>query len=356
MSKSGKGSTSKGAARSVDLGWDETGPNLDSLFERSLSSLGTQPIAEGAAASPADSEPGQITEGARDLPLSLIDHNPYQARQAFSERSLQELADSILLHGVIEPIVVRPTDEPARRFQIVAGERRYRAALLAEQQTIPARIMKLDDTEAAIITTLENLQREDLDIEDEARQFAYVLEKTGMSQRALARKLGIDHRYVMRRVKLLERPDLMQAYRDGRMKLHDAVAMADLQLSDGEPAVELGAAGPAGTSAAQDQETDEFDLVEREDLAGYIVARNGRSLSSAQTGPRGTSAGVGTSVGTSGGRSRFRWRPLQQFYTWMGRTQVADIPPDERATVRAQLTEIKEALEKQLAEFEQITE
>lgn len=108
MSKSGKGSTSKGAARSVDLGWDETGPNLDSLFERSLSSPGTQPITEGAVASPADSEPWQITEGVRDLPLSLIDHNPYQARQAFSEWSIQELADSILLHGVIEPASSRP--------------------------------------------------------------------------------------------------------------------------------------------------------------------------------------------------------------------------------------------------------
>ncbi len=352
MSKSGKGNISKSAARSVDLGWDETGPNLDSLFERSLSTPGTQPIPEGAAISPADLELGQITQGARDLPLSLIDHNPYQARQAFREQGLQELADSILLHGVIEPIVVRPMGEPTGRFQIVAGERRYRAALIAEQQTIPARIMNLDDTEAAIITTLENLQREDLDIEDEARQFAYVLEKTGMSQRALARKLGIDHRYVMRRVKLLERPDLMQAYRDGRMKLHDAVAMADLPVDDGDQAVEPGAAGPAGTSADQDREQEEFDLVEREDLAGYIVARNGRTLGPAQTGPRGTSA----SVGTLGGKTKFRWRPLQQFYTWMGRTQVADIPPDERATVRAQLTEIKEALEKQLAELEQITE
>src|SRR5689334_400779 len=88
--------------------------------------------------------PGENLEGARLLPLDLIAHNPYQARQAFDLSALQELANSIAEHGVIEPVIVRRSDAAEERYEIVAGERRYRAAMLAEQEAIPARIMELD--------------------------------------------------------------------------------------------------------------------------------------------------------------------------------------------------------------------
>lgn len=280
--------------------------------------------------------PGSPLSGARDLPLTLIDHNPYQARQAFNPHSLEELANSIREQGVIEPIIVRPA---GARFEIVAGERRYRASLMAEQTTIPARIMELDDERAALITTLENLQREDLDIEDEARQFAYVLEKTGMSQRQLAKMLGKDHLYVARRVKLLKRPDLMAEYRAGRMRLHEAVSLVDMD-EDGSRGTNIeeedDSTGSPGTT--DDVEQGSFELVEREDLPGYIVKRGSARKENAGT--------------TNKGAARFRWRPLQQFHTWVERTHIKDVPPDERASVRAQLTQIKEALEKQLTELE----
>ena len=131
----------------------------------------------------ADDQPGMTMEGARLLPIDLVDHNPYQARQVFDVDALQELADSIREHGVIEPVIVRPSETHDGRYEIVAGERRYRAALQAEQESIPARIMQLDARQAAIVTALENLQREDLDIEDEARQFAYLCEALEVSQR-----------------------------------------------------------------------------------------------------------------------------------------------------------------------------
>lgn len=290
--------------------------------------------------------PGEPMQGARDLPMDAVEPNPFQSRQVFNMQGLEELAESIREYGVIEPIIVRQVGDI---FQIVAGERRYRASQMAEQRTIPARIMSLDDTKASLVTALENLQREDLDIEDEARQFAHVLTLTGMSQRALAKMLGKDHLYVSRRVKLLRRPDLMEEYRSGRMKLLEAVNLVDAgdEGDDGSPRTTLLSGDDVSTGIEEDAApwVDPFELVEREDMAGYVVRRGSGQNSGERTVPVAHKAGA-----------KFRWRPLQQFHTWVGRTNVEDIPADERATVCAQLTEIKEALEKQITQLAQMGE
>jgi len=286
---------------------------LLSFFERAALDAGDEPDA---------------TLEVKELRLDEIDPNPRQARQAFNVETLIELADSIREHGVIEPIVVRPT---GNRFEIVAGERRHRAAGMARLDTIPARIMHLDTEQAAIITALENLQREDLDIEDEARQFAYLLEITGLSQRKLAEKLGVNYNYLSRRVRLLKRPDLLEMYRSGRGKLHEVLSMLDQPLP-----------GESGQG--------EPELVEREDMPGYIVVR------------------VDSFQETGGGRddgkaAMFRWRPAMQFRNWLNRTNVTAIPADERASFKAQIAEIKakldeweKALEVQVQQEEQSTE
>jgi ParB family transcriptional regulator, chromosome partitioning protein len=332
------------------------------LSEMFAASMATEVLA-------ADGQPGTTMEGARLLPLNLIDHNPYQARQAFDLDALRELAESIREHGVIEPVIVRLNEG---RYEIVAGERRYRAAILAEQEAMPARIMELDAHQAAIVTALENLQREDLDIEDEARQFSYLCEALEVSQRELARMLGKNHVYIARRIRLLKRPDLMEEYRAGRLVLLQAAALAgpaeegnelgEAQEAEGAGGAEAEGEGvsprntlPEEGEPGETGETGqgELELVEREDLPGFVVKR----------GPVGEPAGSANSRRTPGGgagggsgarRPLFRWRPLQQFHNWVGRTRIADIPVDERATVQAQLREIKEALEKQLAELEQL--
>jgi transcriptional regulator with XRE-family HTH domain len=173
--------------------------------------------------------------------------------------------------------------------------------------------MHLDTEQAAIVTALENLQREDLDIEDEARQFAYLLEITGLSQRKLADKLGINYNYLSRRVRLLKRPDLLEMYQSGRSKLHEVLSMLDQPI-----------AGESGQG--------EPELIEREDMPGYIVVR------------------VDSVHETGGGRDEgkaamFRWRPAMQFRNWLNRTNVTAIPPDERASFKAQITEIKAKLD-----------
>jgi ParB-like chromosome segregation protein Spo0J len=255
-------------------------------------------------------------------------------------------------------VIVRRSDAADERYEIVAGERRYRAAMLAEQEAIPARIMELDAQQAAIVTALENLQREDLDIEDEARQFAYLCEALDVSQRELARMLGKNHVYIARRIRLLKRPDLMEEYRAGRLVLLQAAALAsppgadeaeeDVDSAEGvsqRNTLPLGEASDLEDAGEESEEwQDDLELVEREDLPGFVVKRG--------AGSRPAGAAGGGSARSK--RPLFRWRPLQQFYNWVGRTHIADVPPDERATVRAQLTEIKEALEKQLAELEQL--
>lgn len=160
--------------------------------------------------------PGEELANARRLPIDLVDVNPHQARQQFDEDALEELTDSIREHDVLQPIGVLNVGE---RYQILFGERRFRAAVAAEKTDIPAIIYRdLSEADAAILTALENLQREDLDLEDEARQFAYLLEVTRLSQRALAQRLGKTHNYISRRVRLLrEHPALFADIREGRL-------------------------------------------------------------------------------------------------------------------------------------------
>ena len=294
--------------------------------------------------------PGTELTDARILPISLIDHNPYQARQAFDLVSLQQLADTITEYGVLQPILVRPVGE---RYELVAGERRYRAALMAELVGIPAHIQEMDSREAAIVTALENLQREDLDIEDEARQFAYLCETLEISQRELARKLGKNHLYISRRIKLLKHPELMEAYRTGKLVMLEAAALAGSSEDEEEEDVEAATQGDTlPTSDGQDAEYGgghgDIRLVERTDLPGYLVERG-------ETEPSTSGSRNGTQQHKAD-RSMFRWRPLQTFQKWVLRTPVSEIPPDERFSMRAQLLVVKETLEARLAELDLLEE
>jgi len=170
-----------------------------------------------------DTEPGREVDNARHLPLTLIDINPDQARQSFDEAALDELTASVRAHGVLQPIGVRAV---GGRYRIIWGERRYRAATEAGLSDIPAVIYEdLDDDQAAVLTALENLQREDLDLEEEAQQFAKLLAAGGLSQRALAERLGKSHNYVSRRLRLLrEAPEVFAAIRNGQVTLEAALS------------------------------------------------------------------------------------------------------------------------------------
>ena len=142
--------------------------------------------------------------GVRIVPVDRIQPNPQQPRLVFEETALNELAASIREHGVLQPILVRPAGHNA--YQIVAGERRWRASKLAGLETIPALIEVIDDDTALEIAIIENLQREDLTPLDEAAMYDRMVREHGYSIRKLAEKLGKDKGYLENRLRLADAP------------------------------------------------------------------------------------------------------------------------------------------------------
>ncbi len=143
--------------------------------------------------------------GVRVIPVDRIEPNPDQPRMVFDEGALHELAASIREHGVLQPILVRPLGE--NRFQLIAGERRWRASREAGQATIPALVEEIDDDTALEIAIIENLQREDLNPLEEAQMFDRMVHEHGYSIRKLADKLGKDKGYLENRLRLADAPE-----------------------------------------------------------------------------------------------------------------------------------------------------
>ena len=144
------------------------------------------------------------TVGVRTIPVDRIEPNPEQPRMAFDEDSMEELAASIREHGVLQPILVRPLG--GHRFQLIAGERRWRASKMAGHETIPALVEEIDDDTALEISIIENLQREDLSPLDEASMYDRMIKEHGYSVRKLAQKLGKDKGYLENRLRLADAP------------------------------------------------------------------------------------------------------------------------------------------------------
>jgi ParB family chromosome partitioning protein len=147
---------------------------------------------------------GKQSTGIRNVPVERIDANPNQPRLTFDEDTLLELAASITEHGVLQPILVRPG--VGGRYQLIAGERRWRAAKIAGLREIRAIIEEIDDDTALEIAIIENLQREDLSPLDEALMYERMTTEHGYSLRKLAQKLGKDKGYIENRLRLADAP------------------------------------------------------------------------------------------------------------------------------------------------------
>jgi ParB family chromosome partitioning protein len=138
----------------------------------------------------------------REVPTGRILPNPAQPRLSYEEESLVELADSIREHGVLQPILVRPV---GGQFELIAGERRWRASRMAQRESIPAIVVEFDDETALEVSIIENLQREDVSPLEEAAMFRKMTD-LGYSLRQLAQKIGKDKGYVENRIRLAEAP------------------------------------------------------------------------------------------------------------------------------------------------------
>ena len=154
---------------------------------------------------PAGRDRGQISNTLKSLPLSSISPLPGQPRIYFDEAALAELAESIRARGVIQPIIVRPRGEG--RYQLVAGERRWRAAQKAQLHEIPAIVRDLDEREVMALALIENLQREDLNPVEEARAYRRLSDQEGMTQAEIAGMVEKSRSHVANIQRLLELPD-----------------------------------------------------------------------------------------------------------------------------------------------------
>ncbi|MDP2871275.1 MAG: ParB/RepB/Spo0J family partition protein [Bacillota bacterium] len=143
----------------------------------------------------------------RNIPVGDVDPNPHQPRSGFDEQRLQELAASIREHGVVQPVLVRPIGD---RFELVAGERRWRAAQVAGLETVPAMVRALNDRQSLELALVENLQREDLNALEQARAFRELMLLLGATQEQVAERLGLSRPAVANALRLLSLCDEVQ--------------------------------------------------------------------------------------------------------------------------------------------------
>lgn len=143
------------------------------------------------------------------LPIDSISPNTKQPRRYFSEDGLHELRDSIVEHGVLEPLIVRPM---GTRYEIVVGERRWRASRLAGLSTVPAIVRELDEREVTEIALVENLQREDLNPIEEAAAYKRLLDEFHLTQKQVAERVGKERSTVANRLRLLDLCETAQQY------------------------------------------------------------------------------------------------------------------------------------------------
>ncbi|MPW13621.1 ParB/RepB/Spo0J family partition protein [Lactobacillus helveticus] len=143
------------------------------------------------------------TEEVQELNLSEIRPNPYQPRKRFDDKSLKELSDSIKENGVFQPIIVRKS---VNGYEIIAGERRYRASKLAKKKTIPAIVREFDESQMMEVAVLENLQREDLTPLEEAQAYEMLQKNLGLTQEEVSKRMGKSRPYIANYLRLLTLP------------------------------------------------------------------------------------------------------------------------------------------------------
>lgn len=144
-----------------------------------------------------------------DIPIKRLIPNPYQPRKHFDEEKLNELAGSIKEHGVFQPIIVKKKDD---NYQIVAGERRYRASLIANLEKIPAIIVDFTEQQMMEIALLENIQRENLNAIEEAQAYHEMMDKLKLTQEQLSHRVGKSRAHIANTVRLLKMPQQLQDY------------------------------------------------------------------------------------------------------------------------------------------------
>lgn len=170
----------------------------------------------------------QAQELTNTLPIQKLEPNPNQPRHDFDEEALAELADSISQHGLIQPITVRPLD--TGYYQIIAGERRWRASRMAGLKEVPVNVIQADDKKAAQLALIENLQREDLNPLEEAKGYETLMSTYGLTQEEAAGSVGKSRPAVANALRLLKLPKpILSLVADGSLSAGHARALIPLE-------------------------------------------------------------------------------------------------------------------------------
>ena len=214
------------------------------------------------------------SSGSLSLPISQVETCSSQPRKRFDDESLQELADSISQHGIIQPLTVRKLS--SGYYQIIAGERRWRAARLAGLQEVPVIVIEADDRKAAELAMIENLQREDLNPMEEAAGFQSLIESYHMTQEEAAQRVGKSRSAVTNALRLLGlTPSVRKLVEEGKLSAGHARALVPLSPSLQESAANAIVSGglsvrqtealvkrlSAEKKEAQDKDPDEVDYL-----------------------------------------------------------------------------------------------
>ena len=198
------------------------GPRTSGPFRRPASA------ADDAGATAAGLDDRPAAADLREIPIDDIQPNPNQPRTRIDDAALAELADSIRQSGVLQPVIVRPADDGG--FELVAGERRWRAAKLAEHTVVPAIIRRLTDAEAFEIALIENLQREDLGPLERASAYQQLVDTLGVSADEVAARLGESRSNVANYLRLLRlQPEVREMVGDGSLGMGQARAIAGIR-------------------------------------------------------------------------------------------------------------------------------
>lgn len=177
------------------------------------------------------------------LPIEKLHPNPDQPRRQFDETAIQELAQSVREHGILQPLIVRPFPGRDGQYQIVAGERRWRAAQLAQIHDVPVLIRELGDTEVLQVAIIENIQRADLNPIEEAQAYRVLMDNFGHTQEKLAEALGKSRSHIANLLRLLTLPERIMAYvREGKITAGHARAClaSDNPITLAEAIIHLG--------------------------------------------------------------------------------------------------------------------
>jgi ParB family chromosome partitioning protein len=216
-------------------------------------------------------------KGLVELSIYEIDRNPYQPRREIDEDELQQLAESIKEHGLLQPIVVRRVDD---RYQIIAGERRLRAATKAGMEHVPAQVRDVDDRQMAELAIVENLQRKDLGPLEKAASFHQYLQTYRCTQEELAGRLKINRSTIANLIRLLELPEAVQkALREG--KISQGHARALLPLGDEQEQIKFAKRIVKEDLSVREVESQVKQMIRAEDVEPLrVVSAEGEAVES----------------------------------------------------------------------------